>query len=187
MTELLWRRSLAYALDCLVLFAVFAPLSFLGNWLLGRDPGETPVYRTLLVYFSLPGWTYFTVCDALPRGSTLGKRWLGLRVSRSTGERVSPVRALMRTAAKLLPWELVHLGAFGLSTDPAAFTPTQTAVLAAGNLLWLAYFVLVALTGGRRSVHDFVVATEVAFGPPRQADMVGTDRPQDTGRERQKG
>ena len=70
-------------------------------------------------------------------------------------------RAIGRTAVKLLPWELVHLTAFTLSADLSQLTGLQTIGLTLANGLVVLYLVIVVLTRGRRSVHDFAAGTVV--------------------------
>ena len=156
------RRAGAYALDILVLFSVLFPLGWLVQRAIGVTPSTGPeIWWTLLVNFSLPTWVYFAVSDASRSGATPGKRWLGLRVLRTDGARIGPMQALGRTAAKLMPWELVHVSAFALERVPGEFWIVQGIGLAAANALALAYLACAALTGGRRSVHDLLAGTVV--------------------------
>ena len=160
--SLLRRRVGAYILDIAVLFAVLGPGGWLIQRLLGWAPATGPqIWWTLLLNFSVPTWLYFTIADASPRGATLGKRWLRLRVSRQDGGRTAPMQALGRTAARLLPWELVHISAFALETQPGDFSIVQGVGLAFANALMLAYLACAAWTHGRRSIHDVVAGTVV--------------------------
>jgi hypothetical protein len=80
---------------------------------------------------------------------------------------VTPTRALARTAVKLLPWEAAHI--FGFALAGAVSDVVQVSGLVAANVLVLVYFGMAAATGGRRSVHDYAVATRVVDrrSPPR--------------------
>ena len=161
-TRLLLRRVGAYLLDIAVLFVVLGPLGWLIQQALGWAPATgLQIWRTLLVNFSVPTWLYFTIADASPGGATFGKRWLRVRVSRQDGGRLAPMQALFRTAAKLLPWELVHISAFALEGQPGESSILQTAGLVAANALVLAYVACAVMTRGRRSIHDVVAGTEV--------------------------
>ena len=81
--RLLGRRTGAYLLDIVLLFAVLGPVGFLMLWALGLTPSTgQQIWATLLVNFSLPTRMYFTASDASAGGATLGKRWLGVRVGR---------------------------------------------------------------------------------------------------------
>jgi hypothetical protein len=71
-------------------------------------------------------------------------------------------RALGRTAVKLLPWEITHLSAFAFSAQPGVSLDVgQLTGLTIADVLIVVYLVVVACTGGRRSVRDYVAATEV--------------------------
>src|SRR5262245_49721975 len=165
MPWLLIRRATAYFVDCAILFLVLAPFGFVVLIALGGPPASPTgpeVWLAAVLNFSVPAWTYFVWSDRSVRGATLGKWLLGLHVVRMTGERVSLARALARTAVKVLPWETAHVSAFALSTNPGvSFDLDQMIGLTIANALAVVYVVVAAWTGGRRSVHDYVPATEV--------------------------
>jgi uncharacterized RDD family membrane protein YckC len=151
---LLIRRSLAYCLDILLLFLVLAPLAFLLEWAFGLRPESGfQIWLAAVLSFSLPVWAYFTLSDASRSGATLGKKILRLAVvCEGESTRVTPTRALARTAVKLLPWEAAHI--FGFALAGAVSDVVQVSGLVAANVLVLVYFGMAAATGGRRSVHD---------------------------------
>jgi uncharacterized RDD family membrane protein YckC len=165
----------AYVIDIVLLFAVLAPLGQLILRLFGRAPTTGPeIWRTVFWNFSLPCWLYFIVSARSTGGATLGKRWLGLRVSGDHGP-ISTGRAVGRTALLLLPWELIHVSAFGLSRQLDRLNPLQIAGLTVANLLTIIYLVVTFRTGGRRSVHDFLAGTSVDFAQPgSDAEPVAT-------------
>lgn len=166
--NLLFRRIAAYLLDILLLFAVLAPLGQAVIWFLGQTPRSGPAIAvTVLWNFSLPVWLYFMLSDRSARGATPGKRLLRIQVCTDRGEPLRLGRALARTAVKLLPWEMTHLSAFALSTDLATLGPLQVAGITLANLLTCSYLVAAIATGGRRSVHDYLVATFVQATPAR--------------------
>ncbi|MBL8755151.1 MAG: RDD family protein [Planctomycetes bacterium] len=159
--SLLVRRVAAYALDVVLLFAVCAPCSFLGMWLLDLRPEQgAEIWWALVVTFSIPCWTYFTCSDA--RGHTFGKRWFGLRVVSEVGGAPPLRQALQRTAWKLLPWETTHAVAFLWPAGWDTFPLSQGTGLAVANLMALGWLAAAAWTGGARSVHDRMAATFVA-------------------------
>ena len=156
------RRLTAYAADGSLLAVVLIPLAVAIQGVAGYRPTTgVGVWVASVVLISLPSWTYFVVSDRSASGATLGKRLLRLRVRMAGEASVSLVRALVRTAIKLTPWELTHLALFAMAPALGAVGGTQLAVL------WLVYalFALslgVALrTDGRRSVHDLVAGTTV--------------------------
>ena len=163
--NLILKRSTAYILDIVILFVVLAPVGFFIQWLVGIPMPETgpELARTILWNFSIPSWLYFILSDSSPRGATLGKRLLKLQVIRTNQERVPFFSAVWRTAVKLLPWELVHIFGFALSVDFTQVTATQTSGMILANLLLVVYVILFIVSRGRRSVHDYVVQTEVVM------------------------
>lgn len=160
---LFFRRAAAYLVDIILAFVVLAPLGFLVERLFDLNPSSGPeVWLATALNFSLPVWIYFTLSDCRWGGATVGKRLLHLRVVRQgSGSPPGFARALLRTAVKLLPWELVHYSAFGLSPNLAGFTPLQSAGLILANVLIIAYVILALVTGGRRSAHDYAAGTQV--------------------------
>ncbi len=164
--SLILRRVGAYLLDMTILFVVLAPIGFLIQLALGLKMPETgpELAQTILWNFSVPAWLYFIVNDSSLRGATLGKRLLKLQVVRTDQQRVGFLRAVWRTAVKLLPWEMAHFFGFTLSTDLSQFSTAQTVGLTAANVLIIVYVVLLLLTRGLRTVHDFAAGTKVVMG-----------------------
>lgn len=161
---LLGRRAGAYVIDIVLLFAVLGPIGWLTQRTFGLSPSTGPqIWATLLLNFSLPSWVYFATSDASARGATLGKRWLRIRVSRNDDGRVGVTQALGRTGVKLLPWELVHVSAFGLAWSAGHFSIVQGVGLTLANALALAYLAWAVATRGRQSVHDLLAGTVVRF------------------------
>lgn len=159
-----FKRTTAYLLDVALLFAVLAPAALLvERWFNIKVQTPQQVWIATVLSFSLPAWSYFVLSDRSESGATIGKRLLRLRVTGVKGSRVSLARALARTAVKLLPWETAHIFGFALAgqVGPAA----QTAGLIGANVLTVAYFVSMLATGGRRSIHDLIVKTEVILVP----------------------
>lgn len=62
-----------------------------------------------LLTISLPIWLYFAGYESGPHHATPAKRWLGLDVASTRPAPLSFGRALVRTAAKLLPFEVAHV------------------------------------------------------------------------------
>jgi len=156
------RRALAYLLDICIVWAVMGPLVFGARALgISAPPTGPGVWLAAVVTFSIPCWIYFTLSDAAARGATLGKRVLGVRVATMEGGRVPPPRALLRTAIKLLPWELTHVSWLLLAPELGAFTPLQTVGMSISSLLTVSYIAVAILTRGERAPHDYVARTHV--------------------------
>ena len=161
-TPLLLRRAAAFGLDCLLLFVTLGPLTFFLIYVfIDGTPTGPQLWVCLLFGFSIPAWTYFSVSDRSRRGATVGKRVLGIRVTTQGGGQLSVSRAVVRTALKVLPWELMHLSAFALSEGMDQLTTVQIVGMTASNLLSFTYLVFAFLTRGRRSVHDYAASTQV--------------------------
>jgi uncharacterized RDD family membrane protein YckC len=166
MPRLLIRRAGAYVVDIVLLFLVLFPAGQLLRLAVGWQPPASPtgltVWLASALNFSVPTWAYFVFSDSSARGATVGKWLLSLRVTRTGGGPVGRARALGRTAVKLLPWETTHLSAFAFSAEPGvSLGPGQLIGLTVANLLIVVYLAVAACTGGRRSVHDYISATEV--------------------------
>lgn len=158
------RRAGAFLFDILIIFGICGPTGYLIQRLFGYSPQTGPaIWFTILWNFSLPSWLYFLWSDRSKKGKTVGKRLFKLKVKARTSERLGWGRALARTAIKLLPWELIHFSAFALSKELGTFTLLQYIGLATGNALALTYFIASAFTQGKRSVHDFMLGTEIQF------------------------
>lgn len=165
-----FRRSAAYLLDIVLLFTVLALLGFLVQRALGFTPQlGRDLYFVILLNFSLPVWTYFILSETRWGGATVGKRLLRVRVvadgdrksmdGQRTGGKLTFAQSLLRTAIKLLPWELVHLAGF---TAPAgSFTFLQGAGLLLANFLTILYLASALATLGKRALHDFAAGTSV--------------------------
>ena len=151
-------------LNILIIFGICAPLGYLISRIMEIHPQTGPaIWSTLLWSFSLPAWLYFLWSDRSKTGKTVGKRVFKLRVTGRIKERLGWVRALARTAIKLLPWEIVHISAFALSHEPGTLTSLQYVGLVIGNSLAFVYFLACVLTRGKRSIHDILLGTETRF------------------------
>ena len=175
------RRGVAYAIDIALAYGAFVgiqtaltPLrSRLGPlWMTSGPPFEGYIFLTI----SLPIWCYFTLCEGSRWQATVGKRLLGLQVVTVAGQRVGWGRALLRTAVKLLPWDIAHLT---VALPTPLFIDPET-----GALDWtrgdfrlgflLAYAVLaltlevVVRTPRRQALHDLAAGTVVV--PVRDRD-----------------
>ncbi len=156
------RRLAAYAVDVLLLAITLLPLAFLLGAVVGTDVATgAGVWLRSLLTISVPAWAYFILTDHLAGGRSLGKRLLRLRTRASVGGAPGWGASILRTAAKLLPWELVHLAFFGLAARLGEFGGVQVWVAMLSYALMGAYILVALLNGGRRSLPDFVAATHV--------------------------
>ena len=156
------RRLAAYAVDVLILAAVLIPIAFLAQSLIGYQlETGVGVWLASLATISLPSWAYFVLFDASSSGATPGKRLLGLRVAAVDGSRMGAGSAFVRTAIKLVPWELTHATMFALSPEIGAFSGYQIALLWAVYVILAVYLFVALRNAGERSVHDLVAGSAV--------------------------
>lgn len=168
------RRAAAYAIDIAVAYGIFLAIQTCISPVRSRfDPGwmaSAPHFEGyILLTISLPVWCYFAFSEGSPWQATLGKRLLGLRVTGVGGDRPRIGRAFLRTAVKLLPWELSHL-TIALPT-PLLIDPNSGALDWARGEFRPGFIVVYALLGitlatlaltpRRRALHDLVADTVV--------------------------
>ena len=106
------RRLLAFAVDWLALVlwggVIFGAVMIATG---GKPPKlESPWIGQVMSFLimTVPFTLYFAFCESSAMQASLGKRTLGLVVSRETGGRVSFGSALLRNAVKFTPWEFGH-------------------------------------------------------------------------------
>jgi hypothetical protein len=72
-----------------------------------------------------------------------------------------PATALLRTAIKLLAWELTHVGMFALATQPGQPGALGWAVVAAAYAVLFITLAIASLTRGGASLHDLAAGSRV--------------------------
>ena len=139
-----WIRFLASFLDCLVLMGfacasgiVIVAVLFGVYSVSGTNTGvaETVTGFLQLINFCvslLIGWLYHAFLESSEWQATLGKKWCGLRVCDSQGERLTFVKATIRYVAKFISGASCYVGYF-----MAAFTGKKQALhdIIAGTLV----------------------------------------------------
>jgi len=162
MQPVLIRRIGAYVLDIVLLFIILAPLGYLVQRAMGIGPESAQgVYVALILNFSLPAWTYFALADRSHGGATLGKHWLSLRTEADGRRRVGRGQALVRTAVKMVPWEIAHASSFLFTPALGEFTVGNWIGIGASYTLSFVYLFIAWCTRGHRSLHDFAASTSV--------------------------
>jgi uncharacterized RDD family membrane protein YckC len=154
-------RAAAYGTDVFLLLVVLVPITFILQPLLHANlQSGRAMWNAAVLFYSIPTWIYFVVCDCSATGATVGKRLWGIRVHSVRNRTVTLVDAFSRTAIKLLPLELTHL--VFLFADPTESDhQANTFVVTLANLLAFIYLVVCSRTQGERSVHDLVAGTAV--------------------------
>lgn len=139
-------RLFAFALDWLILALwaglIFGIIMFWHEW---NPPSFSSPWQGQAVSFlamTLPFILYFASCESSSHRSSIGKRIVGLEVSKRSGERLSFSSSLLRNAIKFVPWEFGHLMAHHAAfVEESASSywiwgPAMVAML--GLLWWLA-------------------------------------------------
>ncbi len=158
--ELIIRRFAAYIVDVVLLFIVLAPTVLFVETVFDFQPATNrQVWIAAVMSFSIPAWSYFLLSDLSRNGMTVGKKLLKIKVTLVTLNSLSFSRALLRTAIKLLPWELAHI--FGFALADSISQPAQSAGLVAANFLIFIYLIILVFTAGKKSLHDVIAKTNV--------------------------
>ncbi len=163
---MLIKRSVAYLVDSIVAFAIFAAtqLALFGplRHALGisddeffRSGWNTELY-TLLTISSLV-LLYFALPEKSRWQATPGKRLLGLKTAGQLGWGSAAARA----AVKLLPWELAHVANNFPSPVWYSDDPGFRWMFIAPQVLLVAYVVTVLVDRKSRAPHDFLAGTQV--------------------------
>ena len=162
------RRLFAFAVDWLVVAAWGGVLFGAVMLATGGYPPPRPNPWTAqaigFVTMTLPVTVYFALCESSAMRASLGKRILGLLVSRENGERLSLGAALLRNAIKFVPWECGHTVAqqavFSGDRGVATWVWVPAIVALAGPLWWL----VALMTTGRTPYDRWASALVSAAG-----------------------
>ena len=159
------RRLLAFAMDWLVVVlwggVLFGAVMIATK---GNPPQPENPWQAQGIGFltmTLPVTLYFALCESSAMRASLGKRVLGLIVSRETGGRLAFRSALLRNAVKFVPWEFGHTvaqqAAFSGEGGFPAWVLGPAIVALVGPLWWL---VAIVVTG--RTPYDRWACAQVA-------------------------
>jgi len=142
------RRVAAYGVDYVVI-ALYAVLLAGVTITVAPDPQLSKLQAYLLSVSTLTGPVIvgFAVLETV-FGASLGKKLVGLRVSRD-GARAGFSRSLARNVGKFLPWEIAHIGIWTIPGQAFIDPPTSLnwMLWAASGGLVLIQIVLVAVSG----------------------------------------
>lgn len=168
-----WRRIAAFLLDYLIISAYLILLVLVGFGLgfgplrgvfevMFADPNSSEISAFLLLV--LPVLLYFALFECSSRQATWGKQRMRLRVTSTSGARLSLPRSLVRSLLKLIPWELTHACLWripGWPTDPATPSPIITAGLVLVWILIGAYLISMFVGKKHRALYDWIAGTSV--------------------------
>jgi uncharacterized RDD family membrane protein YckC len=159
------RRLLAFAVDWLVVVLwggmLFGVVMLATNGNPPRPENPWKAQAIGLLTMTVPVTLYFALCESSALRASLGKRFLGLVVSRETGGRLSFGSALLRNAVKFVPWEVGHTmaqqAAFSSDGGFPAWVWGLAIVALLGPVWWL-----VAMIATGRTPYDRWVRARVA-------------------------
>ncbi|MFN0136708.1 MAG: RDD family protein [Phycisphaerae bacterium] len=159
------RRLSAFAVDWLLLamwggmLFGFVMIATNGN---PRPPANPRIAQAIgLLTMTVPATLYLALCESSTLQGSLGKRVLGLIVSRGAGERLSFGSALVRTALKFAPWEFGHTVAQQAAFSGEAGFPAWVWGPATGALVGPVWW-LVAMISTGRTPYDQWASARVA-------------------------
>jgi len=134
-----WIRLVAFIIDSILLNIVFGVVgAVVGISMFPADPAnmDPAVFMSEMGSFQLVAlvvtWLYFALMESSPRGATVGKMVLGLRVVDEQGNRISFMRATGRFFAKIVSSIILFIG-----------------------------FLMIAFTDRKRGLHDIMAGTLV--------------------------
>lgn len=171
-----WRRVGAWMLDYLVIAAYLIVLTAASLGILAtplapdlnaavRQPSTAELVGFLIL--TTPVVLYFALLEASKWQATLGKRALGILVVGPGGGRMSIWRAVVREAARFLPWELSHALVWRLALSPArsSFPAWAAAGFAIVHLLVFAYLITLFFGTQHRTLYDRLAGSLVVRTP----------------------
>ncbi len=137
----LWRRFVACGIDIGIVLLMYAPCWLAFTWILETLAGWQVIDRedarflagmTAVIFFAVSDWVYNARMNSGSRQATLGKYWMGLKVTNLFGERISFGQATGRYFAKFLSTFALFVGFF-----IAAFSKRRQALhdMVAGTLI----------------------------------------------------
>jgi uncharacterized RDD family membrane protein YckC len=124
-----------------------------------RDSWNMQLYVSLTI--SLPVWLYFSYFDSRHSKGTFGKRIFGFRVTDLKLQPIGFGKAFIRTALKLLPWEIAHAGVIFPTPSYYEAEPDIRLMSIIGILLFVAYVLSILFNKERRALYEWMVNTKV--------------------------
>jgi len=127
-----WMRVIAYIIDSIILEVVL----FVIGYAVAMGTGEPMMMMMggplMSIIGLVIGLGYWSVMESSAKQATLGKMIIGAKVTDEAGNRISFMRALGRTVAKILSTIILLIG-----------------------------FIMVAFTGKKQGLHDKIAGTVV--------------------------
>jgi uncharacterized RDD family membrane protein YckC len=161
------QRAGAFVIDCLVLMGLFVAMTLL-LVVIGIAIGRAEAGRAAYVLWMLGAFLlrnfYFTFCESRPRGATIGKRAMGLRVIARHGGRLTLDAVITRNAMREVEFYLPLTFLAARTAQDGA-----TAWMALAGLGWSALFLFMPLFNrDRLRAGDLLAGTWVIRAPRRK-------------------
>lgn len=166
-------RMKAFAYDYPIIFAYILLLVGIGfgvNLAFGPLDEISPLFTSPVfwdaVAFSiliLPVGLYFALQESSSKQATWGKRLAKIRVVNADGERLSRIKALIRSAVKFLPWQIAHTSIYQIKPDIPGVEPSfcEFAGFMIVYVLVGIYIASVFISKKRRTPYDWAVGSYV--------------------------
>ena len=162
---------MAYFMDCLLVFSL---IMLIFQWLIltpirgyfvidntwFHDSLNMQLY--VLLTISLPVWFYFAFLDSCKSNGTYGKRLMNLNVlNKDYLTKISFQKSFMRAIFKLFPWEIAHIGVIFPEPLYYAKNPDVRILTIIGIILFMVYFISIAIDKNSQSVYDKILGVMV--------------------------
>ena len=165
----LWIRVKAFSADYIAISLYIVVLTAASFLIQSVSPDlinplfDSPLVGQLtgFVLITLPVTLYFTLMESSSHQATWGKRWQGIKVIHKSGNRLSRMRALSRTALKFIPWELAHTCIWQLSGTNQEI---PTILLVGFIFVWVMvgiYLLTLLISSKKQSLYDQITNTFV--------------------------
>lgn len=165
--DILWRRVIAYYIDCVFIFIFAVCLGgsvFTLQKMLGLRLTQSVMMGHIIAFvtLTLPALLYFAMTESSEKQASFAKRFLKLRVQTLSGQKASFNKALVRAVILLLPWEMAHIAIWYGSPEPFITPPDIWALcLMIGAQLMLVLYFFFALASPRRSIAERLSGLEI--------------------------
>jgi uncharacterized RDD family membrane protein YckC len=168
-----FSRLGAFALDLIpilgYIFAVLVVSLAVTSALIKGQPTGNPLNPVLFDSLAfatviLPVILYFALEESSPKKASWGKRRLELQVVSQSGGRLSLIQALLRSAIKLLPWQIAHTCLFHIPGWP--WNPQTPPAWVIGGFITLyailaVYFISLLIKPKHRTPYDWLAGSVV--------------------------
>ncbi len=160
------QRIVAFLFDYLLICAYLVVLALISTASMQLSDSDTcsrlflnPLTADLIAFATtvLPVSLYFAVSESSPAMATWGKKRVGIVVRSAEGQQLTFLRALARSFAKFLPWQIAHTCLFNIPGWPIEPGTPDNWVYVGFGVMWLlvlAYLGSIALGKDNQAIYD---------------------------------